>query len=195
MLLIIDHYDSFTYNLVQYFAQLGAEVRVFPHDKIGLAEIVALNPQAICLSPGPFGPDQSRVCLALLKDFVVKRPILGVCLGQQVIGAAFGAKIIAAPRIMHGKLDMIYTDQQGLFSGLPARFSVMRYHSLAVDPDTLPDALCVTARSSDGTVMGLRHRTHAIYGVQFHPESVLSEHGLDLCKNFLALSARAGCGV
>lgn len=185
---MIDNYDSFTYNLVQYFAELGELVEVVRNDAITIDDIVSLNPDRICLSPGPCSPNEAGICLSLIKAFAAKKPILGVCLGHQAIGAAFGARVIAAQRVMHGKTDTIYTKQQGLFANLPSHFMVTRYHSLAIERASLPAALQITAWTNDGEIMGIQHQDLPIYGVQFHPESILSEHGHALLQNFLQLT-------
>lgn len=185
MLLMIDNYDSFTYNLVQYFGELGAQVKTVRNDDITLAQIAALNPSHICLSPGPCAPAQAGITVPALKHFAGKIPILGVCLGHQAIGEAFGGKVVRSARVMHGKTDVIRTDERGVFAGLPPQFTVTRYHSLAIDAASLPTCLEVSARTDDGEIMGVRHKTLAIEGVQFHPESILSEHGHALLANFL----------
>ena len=185
MLLMIDNYDSFTFNLVQYFAELGEDVRVHRNDEITLAEIEAMKPDRLVLSPGPCSPAEAGICIEAIRHFAGKLPILGVCLGHQSIGAALGGNIVRAQVQMHGKLDTITTDQQGVFAGLPRQFDIVRYHSLAIERATLPAELIVTATSADGEIMGVRHRTLAIEGVQFHPESILSEHGHAMLKNFL----------
>ncbi len=187
MLLMIDNYDSFTFNLVQYFAELGEDVRVHRNDEITLAEIEALKPDRLVLSPGPCSPAEAGICIESIRHFAGRLPILGVCLGHQSIGAALGGNIVRAQVQMHGKADTITTDQQGVFAGLPEQFSVVRYHSLAIERATLPAELVVTATSGDGEIMGVRHRTLAIEGVQFHPESILSEHGHAMLKNFLEM--------
>ncbi|MEX8498459.1 MAG: aminodeoxychorismate/anthranilate synthase component II [Leptothrix ochracea] len=187
MLLMIDNYDSFTFNLVQYFAELGEDVRVHRNDEISIAEIEALKPDRLVLSPGPCSPAEAGICIESIRHFAGKLPILGVCLGHQSIGAALGGNIVRAQVQMHGKAETITTDQHGVFAGLPAQFSVVRYHSLAIERATLPHDLVVTATSADGEIMGVRHRTLAIEGVQFHPESILSEHGHAMLKNFLAM--------
>jgi anthranilate synthase component II len=186
MLLMIDNYDSFTFNLVQYFAELGEEVRVHRNDEISIAEIEALRPDRLVLSPGPCSPAEAGICIESIRHFAGKLPILGVCLGHQSIGAALGGRVVRAQVQMHGKAETITTDQQGVFAGLPRQFSVVRYHSLAIERATLPAELVVTATSADGEIMGVRHQTLAIEGVQFHPESILSEHGHAMLKNFLA---------
>lgn len=185
MLLMIDNYDSFTYNIVQYFGELGEEVITKRNDEITLEDIVRLNPDRVCLSPGPCSPNEAGICLPFLKEFAGKLPILGVCLGHQSIGQAFGGNVIRAKQIMHGKTSKIAHTGVGIFKNLPSPFTVTRYHSLAVDRATLPDCLEVTAWTDDGEIMGLRHKEFNIQGVQFHPESILSEHGHALFKNFL----------
>ncbi len=185
MLLMIDNYDSFTFNLVQYFGELGEEVRVFRNDEITVQGIAELKPERLVLSPGPRSPADAGVCVAAIRHFAGKLPLLGVCLGHQAIGEAMGGKVVRAQVQMHGKASTINTDQQGVFNGLPQQFSVIRYHSLAIERASLPDDLVVTATSEDGEIMGVRHRGLAIEGVQFHPESILSEHGHALLKNFL----------
>lgn len=187
MLFMLDNYDSFTYNLVQYFGELGQEVVVRRNDQVTLEEIEALNPSHLCVSPGPKCPADAGLSVALIQHFAGKRPILGVCLGHQAIGHAFGARIIRAQQIMHGKVSPITHQGTDVFSNLPSPFNVTRYHSLAIERDSLPDCLEVTAQTEDGEIMGVRHRELPIYGVQFHPESVLSEHGHALLKNFLDL--------
>ena len=185
MLLMIDNYDSFTYNLVQYFGELGQDVRVFRNDQITVAGIAALEPDRLVLSPGPCSPAEAGICVEAIRHFAGKLPLLGVCLGHQAIGAALGGRVVRAQVQMHGKASTISTDQRGVFRGLPQRFSVIRYHSLAIERATLPAQLEVTATSDDGEIMGVRHRELAVEGVQFHPESILSEHGHALLKNFL----------
>jgi anthranilate synthase component II len=185
MLLMIDNYDSFTYNLVQYFAELGEAVRVFRNDEIDIPAIEALKPDRLVLSPGPCSPAEAGICVEAIAHFAGKLPILGVCLGHQAIGAALGGSIVRAQRQMHGKASVIETDERGVFRGLPRRFSVVRYHSLAIDRAALPPTLRITATSEDGEIMGVRHVELPIEGVQFHPESILSEHGHALLRNFL----------
>ena len=187
MLLMLDNYDSFTYNLVQYFGELGEDVRVIRNDQATVADIVALQPEKICISPGPCSPAEAGISIDLIKHFAGKRPILGVCLGHQAIGAAFGGEIVRAQEIMHGKVSPITHTGTDVFKGLPSPFNVTRYHSLAIRRDTLPDCLSITAETADGDIMGVRHNSLPIYGVQFHPESVLSEHGHALLQNFLTL--------
>jgi len=188
-LLMIDNYDSFTYNIVQYFGELGAEVEVFRNDEITVADIAAKldagQLDRLVVSPGPCSPAEAGISVAAIQHFAGKLPILGVCLGHQAIGAAFGGHIIRAQQLMHGKTSVITTTQQGVFAGLPEQFTVNRYHSLAIEKSTCPDTLEVTAWTEDGEIMGVRHRTLPIQGVQFHPESILTEHGHAMLKNFL----------
>jgi len=185
MLLMIDNYDSFTYNIVQYFGELGEDVRTFRNDEITIAEIEALNPDRICISPGPKAPAQAGISVEVLKHFAGKKPLLGVCLGHQAIGEAFGGNVIRAKQVMHGKTSLIAHTGVGVFQGLPSPFTVIRYHSLAIERSSLPSCLEVTAWTDDGEIMGVRHKDYDIEGVQFHPESILSEHGHALLKNFL----------
>jgi anthranilate synthase component 2 len=190
MLLMIDNYDSFTYNLVQYFGELGEEVRVVRNDEIDVAGIGALKPDRLVLSPGPCSPAEAGVCVPAIEAYAGRIPILGVCLGHQALGAALGGKVVRAKTLMHGKTSTITTDGRGVYAGLPERFTVIRYHSLAVERDSLPEALEITATAEDGEIMGLRHREFAasrapLEGVQFHPESILTEHGHALLRNFL----------
>ncbi len=186
MLLLIDNYDSFTYNLVHYFGELGADVVVRRNDALNVQEAMALNPAAIVLSPGPCDPDQAGICLALTAAAAETRtPLLGVCLGHQTIGQAFGGKVVRCHDIVHGKMGMMHHQGGGLFRGLPSPFQATRYHSLIVERASLPDCLEVTAWLEDGTIMGLKHRDLPIEGVQFHPESIASEHGHQMLRNFL----------
>jgi anthranilate synthase component 2 len=189
MLLMIDNYDSFTYNIVQYFGELGEDVRTVRNDEITLDEIAALNPDRICISPGPKAPKDAGVSVDVLKHFKGKKPILGVCLGHQAIGEAFGGRIIRAKQVMHGKTSKIAHTGEGVFKGLPSPFTVIRYHSLAIERASLPSCLEVTAWTDDGEIMGVRHKEFDIEGVQFHPESILSEHGHAMLKNFLDRTA------
>jgi anthranilate synthase component 2 len=182
---MIDNYDSFTYNLVQYFGELGEEVRVVRNDEIDVAGIAALKPDRLVLSPGPCSPAEAGICVEAIRHFTGRLPVLGVCLGHQAIGAAMGGKVVRAKLQMHGKASTITNDGQGVYRGLPARFSVIRYHSLAVERASLPAMLEVTSTTEDGEIMGLRHRDLPLEGVQFHPESILSEHGHALLRNFL----------
>ncbi len=185
MLLMIDNYDSFTYNLVQYFGELGEDVRTFRNDEITLDAIEKLNPTRICISPGPCTPHEAGVSVPVLQHFAGKKPILGVCLGHQSIGAAFGGKVIRAKEVMHGKTSPIEHTGVGVFQGLPSPYTIIRYHSLAIERESLPDCLEVTAWTANGEIMGVRHKEFQIEGVQFHPESILSEHGHALLQNFL----------
>jgi anthranilate synthase component II len=187
MLLMIDNYDSFTYNLVQYFGELGEDVRVFRNDAITLDEVAALAPARIVVSPGPCTPREAGVSVPLIRRFAGQLPILGVCLGHQAIGEAFGGRIVRADRVMHGKLSAISHDTRGVFAGLPTPFAATRYHSLAIERASCPAELEVTATADDGEIMGVRHRRFAVEGVQFHPEALLTEHGRALCANFLTI--------
>jgi anthranilate synthase component 2 len=184
-LLMVDNYDSFTFNLVQYFGELGADVEVFRNDEIGLEGIAARKPDRLVISPGPCSPAEAGISVEAIRHFAGKLPILGVCLGHQSIGAAFGGKIIRAQQLMHGKTSEITTTREGVFAGLPEHFTVNRYHSLAIERETCPKDLKVTAWTADGEIMGVRHKELAIEGVQFHPESILTEHGHAMLKNFL----------
>ena len=193
MLLMIDNYDSFTYNLVQYFAELGEEVRVFRNDQITVAGIAELKPAKLVLSPGPCSPAEAGICVEAVRHFTGKLPLLGVCLGHQSIGAALGGKVVRAAKQMHGKTSVISTDERGVYTALPKQFTVIRYHSLAIERASLPAELEITATSEDGEIMGVRHRALAgtatpLEGVQFHPESILTEHGHAMLKNFLELA-------
>jgi len=192
MLLMIDNYDSFTFNLVQYFGELGEDVRVFRNDEITIEGIEGLKPDRLVLSPGPCSPAEAGICVEAIRHFAGRMPLLGVCLGHQAIGAALGGRVIRAQLQMHGKASTIQADGRGVYAGLPERFSVIRYHSLAIERETLPATLEVTSRSEDGEIMGVRHRELAggaapLEGVQFHPESILSEHGHALLGNFLRM--------
>lgn len=184
-LLMVDNYDSFTYNLVQYFGELGAQVEVFRNDEITVAEIAARKPDRLVISPGPCSPAEAGISVEAIRHFAGKLPILGVCLGHQSIGAALGGKIIRAQQLMHGKTSEITTTREGVFAGLPEKFTVNRYHSLAIERETCPRELKVTAWTLDGEIMGVRHQQLPIQGVQFHPESILTEHGHAMLKNFL----------
>ncbi|WP_273029679.1 anthranilate synthase component II [Massilia timonae] len=185
MLLMIDNYDSFTFNIVQYFGELGETVRTVRNDEITLEQIAAMKPDRICISPGPKAPKDAGISLDILREFKGKLPILGVCLGHQAIGEAFGGKVIRAKQVMHGKTSSIAHIGEGVFTDLPSPFTVIRYHSLAIERASLPSCLEVTAWTDDGEIMGVRHKDYDIEGVQFHPESILSEHGHALFKNFL----------
>jgi anthranilate synthase component II len=185
MILLLDNYDSFTYNLYQYLSELGAEVIVRRNDEVGVGDVAALAPEQIVISPGPCTPNEAGISVALIRELGGQVPILGVCLGHQSIGAAYGGAVVRAPQVMHGKVSAIYHDGAGLFAGLPQPFQATRYHSLIVRRDDLPDCLEVTAWTDDGLIMGLRHREHAVEGVQFHPESIMTEAGKALLRNFL----------
>lgn len=187
MLLMLDNYDSFTYNIVQYFGELGQDVRVLRNDQTTVAEIEALDPKYICISPGPCDPAQAGISLEVIKHFAGKKPILGVCLGHQAIGEAFGGKIVRAKTIMHGKASKITHTNTDIFKDIPSPYTVIRYHSLAIERESLPECLTITAETEDGEIMGIAHKTLPIYGVQFHPESILSEYGHKLLQNFLNL--------
>jgi anthranilate synthase component 2 len=192
-LTMIDNYDSFTYNLVDYFSVLGVEVEVIKKDHLSLEEYDSFYRSildqkaacALCLSPGPSNPSHAGLCVPLVQRFSGKVPLLGVCLGHQCIGEAFGASVVQAKKIMHGRLDLLSHQGSGIFAGLPSSFHVVRYHSLTIDPNSLPDCLAVNALSSDDEIMGIKHRSHPTHGVQFHPESILTEHGMSLLKQFL----------
>lgn len=185
MLLMIDNYDSFTYNLVQYFSELGEKVAVYRNDEITLDKIAQLNPERIVISPGPCTPNEAGVSLAVINQFSQDIPVLGVCLGHQSIGQAFGGRVVHAKQLMHGKTSPIFHHDTGVFRGLPNPFTATRYHSLVVERAALPDCLEITAWTEDGEIMGIRHKTLAIEGIQFHPESILSEHGHQMLENFL----------
>ena len=188
MLLMIDNYDSFTYNIVQYFGQLGEDVHVYRNDRITVAEIERLKPARLVISPGPCSPEEAGVSVEAIRHFAGKIPLLGVCLGHQSIGAAFGGKIVRSATLMHGKTSPIHHDGKGLFAGISSPFNATRYHSLVVERESLPDCLEISAWVENGEIMGLRHRTLPIWGVQFHPESILTEGGMQLLGNFLELS-------
>ncbi|SKA19751.1 anthranilate synthase, component II [Trichlorobacter thiogenes] len=188
MLLMIDNYDSFTFNIVQYLAQLGEEVKVVRNDEISVADIAALRPDRIVVSPGPCSPEEAGISVAAIKEYAGKIPLLGVCLGHQSIGAAFGGKVVRSVSLMHGKTSPIHHDGKELFAGLPNPFNATRYHSLVVERASLPDCLEVTAWVDNGEIMGLRHKELPVWGVQFHPESILTEGGMELLDNFIKLS-------
>lgn len=190
MIVVIDNYDSFTYNLVHYLGELGAETNVIRNDQASVDEVLALKPAGILLSPGPCTPNEAGICLDLIARAAGVVPLLGVCLGHQSIGQAFGGRVIRAPQVMHGKLSTVRHTDKGVFAGLPNPFQATRYHSLIVERETLPDCLEITAETEDGIIMGLQHRELPIHGVQFHPESIATEAGHDLIGNFLAL-----CGL
>jgi anthranilate synthase component 2 len=185
MLLMIDNYDSFTFNLVQYLGELGADVHVYRNDAITLDQVEAWAPEHIVLSPGPCTPAEAGITVPLIRRFAGRIPLLGVCLGHQAIGAAFGGKVVRAARVMHGKLDAVAHDGRGVFTGVPSPVTVTRYHSLAVERASLPACLEVSASTADGEIMGVRHREQAVEGVQFHPEAILTEHGHAMLRNFL----------
>ena len=187
MLLMIDNYDSFTYNLVQYFGELGQDVRVYRNDQITLEEITRLRPERIVISPGPCTPKEAGISIELIKEFAGKLPILGVCLGHQAIGEAFGGEVVRAGRLMHGKTSVIHHDGKTIYKDLPNPFEATRYHSLIVKRETLPTVLKITAETKEGEIMGLRHKEFPVEGVQFHPESILTKVGMDLLKNFLRM--------
>lgn len=188
MLLMIDNYDSFTFNIVQYLAQLGEEVKVVRNDEISVADIAGMRPDRIVVSPGPCSPEEAGISVAAIREYAGKIPLLGVCLGHQSIGAAFGGKVVRSVSLMHGKTSPIHHDGKELFSGLPNPFNATRYHSLVVELSTLPDCLEVTAWVENGEIMGVRHRELPVWGVQFHPESILTEGGMELLNNFIKLS-------
>ena len=191
MILVVDNYDSFTFNLVQYLGSMGQELRVFRNDAITLDEIARLRPERIVISPGPGRPENSGVIIPVIEEFSGRIPILGVCLGHQAIGAAFGGDVVSAPQIMHGKTSEIFHDGRTIFENLPSPFRATRYHSLVVSPATLPDCLEVSAKTGDGIIMGLRHRELPVEGVQFHPESILTDIGMKLLSNFVHLGTAA----
>ena len=182
---VIDNYDSFTYNLVQYLGMLGARLAVYRNDAIDLAGLEALQPSQLVISPGPCSPREAGISVAAIQHFAGRIPILGVCLGHQCLGEAFGGRVIRAPRLMHGKTSLIYHDGKDIFQGVPSPFEATRYHSLIVERETLPDCLEVSAQTAVGEIMGLRHRQYAIFGVQFHPESILTVEGMNILRNFL----------
>jgi anthranilate synthase/aminodeoxychorismate synthase-like glutamine amidotransferase len=188
MLLLIDNYDSFTYNLYQYLGELGAQTRVVRNDEISVTEAMALRPEAIVISPGPGTPDEAGISLDIIKAAAGTVPLLGVCLGHQALGQAFGGRIVRAPSLMHGKTSEIHHDGRTVFAGLPQAFTATRYHSLVIAPDSMPACLEVSARTADGVIMGVRHRDHSLEGVQFHPESILTTAGKDLLANFLRIA-------
>jgi anthranilate synthase component 2 len=185
MLLMIDNYDSFTFNLVQYLGELGADVHVYRNDAITLDQVEAWAPERIVISPGPCTPAEAGITLPLIRRFSGRIPLLGVCLGHQAIGAAFGGKVVRAAKVMHGKLDQVMHDGRGVFDGIASPVTVTRYHSLAIERSSVPACLEVSARTADGEIMGVRHREHAVEGVQFHPEAILTEHGHAMLRNFL----------
>jgi anthranilate synthase/aminodeoxychorismate synthase-like glutamine amidotransferase len=187
MLVVIDNYDSFTYNLVQYFGVLGAEMKIFRNDEVTLDEIRALNPSRILVGPGPCTPNEAGISCELIREFGPKIPVLGVCLGHQSIGHVFGGNVVRAAQLMHGKVSQVKHNGEGIFKGIANPVTATRYHSLVVDRDTLPDCLEIVAETDDGVIMGLRHKAFPIYGVQFHPESILTDQGMQMLQNFLEL--------
>ena len=187
MLLVIDNYDSFTYNLVQYFGELGQEMKVVRNDKFSIADIETLAPTHICISPGPCTPTEAGISCEVIEYFAGKIPIFGVCLGHQSMGQVFGGDVIRAEKLMHGKTSKVFHQGQSVFKGLPSPFTATRYHSLIVKRETLPDCLEITAETEDGVIMGLRHKELEVHGVQFHPESILTEHGKEMLQNFLSI--------
>jgi anthranilate synthase/aminodeoxychorismate synthase-like glutamine amidotransferase len=193
MILVIDNYDSFTYNLVQYLGEMGKETLVYRNDAITVDGAVKIDPDFIVISPGPGAPDSAGVTIDLIRRFAGVRPILGVCLGHQAIGAAFGGKIVRATRIMHGKTSMIFHNDDELFVEIPNPFKAVRYHSLVIDPGSVPDCLEVTARTEKDEIMGIKHKEHPVYGIQFHPESVMSDYGKELLANFLETANKGEC--
>lgn len=195
MILVIDNYDSFTYNLVQYLGEIGQEVLVRRNDQIDLNGIESLKPDHILISPGPCTPNEAGISLALIDHFKGKIPILGVCLGHQSIGQVFGGEVIRAEKLMHGKTSDIYHDGKTIFEGIPSPYTATRYHSLIVRRETLPDCLEISAETKDGEIMGLRHKEYPIEGVQFHPESIITDHGLKLLRNFVGITSTSGAGA
>jgi len=195
MLLLIDNYDSFTYNLYQYLAELGADVRVYRNDEVRVEDCLAMQPERIVISPGPCTPDEAGISVDLIRAAAGQVPLLGVCLGHQAIGQAFGGEVVSAGEIMHGKTSMVTHDGRGVFAGLPNPFEAIRYHSLAIAPDSVPEELEVSATSESGVIMGVRHRTMLIEGVQFHPESIMTKVGHDLLRNFLEMRMPAPAGA
>ncbi len=186
MIMLIDNYDSFTYNLFQYLAELGAEVLVHRNDALGVDDVMAARPNGIVISPGPCTPNEAGICCDLIRAAAGRIPVLGVCLGHQCIGQVFGGEIVRAPRLMHGKTSEIHHDGRGVFAGVPSPFTAVRYHSLVIEPASMPECLELTARTDMDEIMGVRHREYAVEGVQFHPESILTEHGKQLLANYLS---------
>jgi len=195
MILLIDNYDSFTYNLYQYLGEMGADLKVIRNDEMTADAALALGPERIVISPGPGNPDQAGISLEIIKKAAGRVPLLGVCLGHQSLGQVFGGSVVRAPKLMHGKTSQIHHDGRSIFAGIPVPFTATRYHSLVVQRDTVPDCLEISAWTDDGLVMGLRHKEHALEGVQFHPESILTNAGKDLLKNFLGLHERSRSGA
>ena len=195
MILLIDNYDSFTYNLYQYLGEMGADLKVIRNDEMTADQALALGPERVVISPGPGNPDQAGISLDVIRKAAGRVPLLGVCLGHQSLGQVFGGSVVRAPKLMHGKTSQIHHDGRSIFAGVPVPFTATRYHSLVVQRDTVPDCLEISAWTEDGLVMGLRHKEHALEGVQFHPESILTSAGKSLLKNFLGLRERASKGV
>jgi len=187
MILVIDNYDSFTYNLVQYLGELGAEMKIFRNDKITIAEAIALNPEKVLVSPGPCTPKEAGVSCDIIREFGPRVPLLGVCLGHQSIGQVYGGKVVRAERLMHGKTSPMLHQGESVFKGLPSPFDATRYHSLIIERESLPSCLKITAETAEGEIMGVQHVEHPVHGVQFHPESILTQHGKQLLKNFLEI--------
>lgn len=187
MILVVDNYDSFTYNLVQYLGSLGAEMKIFRNDEITVEQALALNPERVLISPGPCSPSEAGVSCDMIRAFGTRVPVLGVCLGHQALGEVYGGRVVRAGRLMHGKTSPILHTGQSVFKGLPSPFEATRYHSLLVERDSLPDCLAITAWTAEGEIMGLMHREYPVHGVQFHPESILSQYGTELLQNFLTL--------
>ncbi|MFC3051084.1 anthranilate synthase component II [Kordiimonas pumila] len=190
MYILIDNYDSFTYNLYHYLVELGAEVKVYRNDQVSVQEVLDMTPEGIIISPGPCTPDDAGICLSLIEAAKGRVPLLGVCLGHQSLGQVFGGKVIRAPYVMHGKTSMVQHIGTGIFNSIPSPYEATRYHSLIVERSSLPECLTITAETDDGLIMGLEHKNYALYGVQFHPESIASEHGHDLLKNFLEICTK-----
>jgi len=188
-ILVIDNYDSFTYNLVHFLGELGAKLAVYRNDKISVDDVVAMDPEAIVISPGPCTPNEAGICLSMIERAGADIPIFGVCLGHQAIGQAYGGKVVRAPTLMHGKISTVHHTGRSVFRGINGDFQATRYHSLTVDPESLPEVIEVTATSDDGVIMGAMHRNHPVHGVQFHPESIASEHGHRVLQNFLDIAA------
>ncbi len=193
MIVMIDNYDSFVYNLVQYLGEMGEDIRVFRNDKLTIAHIEDIRPDHIILSPGPCTPNEAGISLELIQHFKGKIPMLGVCLGHQAMGQAFGGDVVRAPRMMHGKTSLVYHDGKGVFAGIESPLTAARYHSLIVKRETLPDCFTISAETDQGEIMGIRHKDYDIEGVQFHPESILTQNGHDMLKNFLALKPNWNC--
>jgi len=188
-ILVIDNYDSFTYNLVHFLGELGAKLAVYRNDKLGVDDVVAMDPEAIVISPGPCTPNEAGICLSMIERVGADIPIFGVCLGHQAIGQAYGGRVVRAPTLMHGKVSTVHHTGRSVFRGINGDFQATRYHSLTIEPESLPEAIEVTATSDDGVIMGAMHKSHPVHGVQFHPESIASEHGHRVLQNFLDIAA------